>query len=277
MRKIYLVTLITAFISGCTAVEQRRITSFDQVSCNLDHVNNETKRLDRLMGMNFGGVFGYKTKCSNQGYRQTADGPLMGEAEAISAKCDSLYGGISPTSVDGILSEGGKIISVLDVQKSVDVFNKDGKIQPGNMCLGKEYIIEASDSVFKTYIEGSNSLQKSGEEEVANSTLPSKSWIERVMQQMNAAICDSTNGRFNTATNSCMRNEDVKQKASVPEGVFIEMVKNGEISRVMINNSSGESGIYFVQANGRRGFVNITADGKLLELLMKNWVEITAK
>tara|TARA_B100000035_G_scaffold306636_1_gene308941 strand:- start:1237 stop:1554 length:318 start_codon:yes stop_codon:yes gene_type:complete len=102
-----------------------------------------------MFGFNFGGVFGYKRECSKKGYRQTKDGPLMGEVEAISGNCNSTYGGIPTYAVDALLATGGKIISVTDVRKNVDIFEEDGDVQPGNTCVGKEYVIEAKKSVFE--------------------------------------------------------------------------------------------------------------------------------
>jgi len=139
-------------ISGCNPTEQKRLLSFSEVSCNVNHVNERIERTDSMFGFNFGGVFGYKRNCSDSGYRQSKDGPEMSEVEAISRNCDEQDNAVDGSAVDKILESGGKIVSVSDVEKIVDIFEKDGGLQPGNKCVGKEYIIEAPLTVFKKYL-----------------------------------------------------------------------------------------------------------------------------
>lgn len=159
MRNFLLISAITLLTASCSKVEQRRLTSFQQVKCNVNHTNEKIRSFDTAMGFNFGGVFGYKTECSTDGsgYMPSKSGVDVDEISAISLKCREEYGSIPSSSIDSILADGGKVISVSDVEKSVNIWRinsyqpGDPELIPGNICIGKEYVIEAKVSVFEKH------------------------------------------------------------------------------------------------------------------------------
>jgi len=103
-------------ISGCNPTEQKIIISFSEVSCNVNHVNERIKKADSMLGVNFGGIFGYKSDCSDYGYRQSKDGPEMSGFEAIRRNCDERHNAVAGTAEDKMLANGGKIISISDAK-----------------------------------------------------------------------------------------------------------------------------------------------------------------
>jgi len=130
-------------------VKQKRFTTFNLVKCNIDHVNNLIEESDSMLegigGMGISWITGFKKDCAGgKSYRPSINGTLMSEVEAISAKCEQGEENmVLKSDIDRLLNEGGKIISSSPISKSVTIYSKGNRQQPGNICAGKEYVVEA--------------------------------------------------------------------------------------------------------------------------------------
>lgn len=154
-RRIHATLIILALAStGCVEkTEQRRVIVIDKVSCNIQHANerreNSYGMIDLLApGNMMRSLGGYKTECEEKGYTYIKNGPDMSEVEAISRKCEEEYSPKDTEELNLILSNGGKVVSSTEFSGAVSVYDYSGNTQPGNDCIGKEYILEGPASLF---------------------------------------------------------------------------------------------------------------------------------
>lgn len=153
---------------------QRRFLVLEEVSCNLEHVNAKIRQADSLFGFDFGGVFGYKTKCADGGYSDNESGPFnMRENLAIITQCQTEGYSDQKSLVDDLLRKGAKMVSSKPLSASVSVYKTKGQTvsdvsavmysklvkrektmseeQFGNYCIGTEYVLEGSPLVLDDF------------------------------------------------------------------------------------------------------------------------------